>query len=270
VNEVKLDSKKIYLMPLIIGPMFEQGKVPALIYGEAQMLALQYETDYDAAQALLPECYQPIKKPIVTVSFGYFGAVDFLAGGGYNIAAVSLQARFDGEKDHVEGGAILMILEDDTVPITGGREQLGAPKVYANISSVRTLPDSALRCEASRWGHLLFGINLGPLKKQNVIARSVAAKRLSEQPMLGYKYIPSLDGPPDASYPTLFMTDYKVDELWLGKAGNMFFGEAAKEDIGWYRHTVDALKTLPVRQVIQTVRLRGSQVLRYDLYRRLK
>jgi acetoacetate decarboxylase len=266
---VKIEPNKIYLLPLIRGPVFERGKVPGLVYGEVQTLALQYETDYDAVQALLPDCYQPAEKPVVTASFGYFGGVDFLAGGGYNMATVSVEARFDGEKDHVEGGAVLVIFEDDAIPIIGGREQLGAPKIYADISRVKTLPNGTLRCEASHWGHLLFGMNLGPIKKQNVLVRSVAGKRLSEQPMLGYKYIPSLDGPPDAAYPTLFQTDYKLDELWLGKTGNIFFGEAVEEDIGWYRQVIDALKTLPVRQVTQTARFRGSQVLRYDLYRRL-
>jgi acetoacetate decarboxylase len=270
VSEVKINPDKIYLSPLIIGPVFEQGKVPGLVYGDAQTLALQYETDNAAAQALLPECYQPAKRPVVTVSFGYFGGVDFLAGGGYNIAAVSVEASFDGERDHVEGGAVLVMLEDDTVPITGGREHLGAPKIYANISPIKTLPNGTLRCEASRWGHLLFGLNLGPLKKQNILTRSVASKRLSEQPLLGYKYVPSLDGPPDASYPTLFQTDYKLDELWLGKTGSMFFGEAGEDEIIWYKKIIDALKTLPVRKVTQAVRFRGSQVLRYDLYRRLK
>jgi len=112
--------------------------------------------------------------------------------------------------------------------------------------------------------------NVGPLKKQNVLVRSAAAKRLSDQPNLGYKYSPSLDGQPDASYPTLFLNDYKIDELWLGKTGNIFFGNASEEDIGWYKQIVDALKTLPVREVIQTVMFRGSQSLRYDLYRRLQ
>jgi acetoacetate decarboxylase len=257
-------------MPIIRGPVFEQGKVPAFVYGEVQTLAIQYETDYDAVQALLPDCYRPAEKPIVTVSFGYFDSVDFMAGGGYSIAAVSVTALFDGEKDHVEGGCVLVIFEDDTIPIIGGREQLGAPKIYANISPVKTLPDGKLRCKASHWGHLLFGIDLGTLKKQNVLVRSVAAKRLNEQPMLGYKYIPSLNGPPDAAYPTLFQTDYKINELWLGKTGNIFFGDAVEEDVGWYRQIIDALETLPVRQVTQTVRFRGSQVLRYDLYRRLR
>jgi acetoacetate decarboxylase len=270
VNGVKIESNKIYLLPLIRGPVFEQGKVPALVYREIQMFAMQYETDYDIVRPLLPDCYQPAEKPIVTASFGYFDGVDFMAGRGYRIASVSVEARFDGEKDHVEGEYVLVIFEDDTIPIIGGREQLGAPKIYANISPVKTLPEDTLRCEASHWGHLLFGVNLGSLKKQNVLVRSVAGKRLSQQLMLGYKYIPSLDGPPDASYPTLFQTDYKLDELSLGNTGNVFFGATTEEDVGWYKQIIDALKTLPVRQVTQTVRFRGSQVLRYDLYRRLR
>jgi hypothetical protein len=54
-----------------------------------------------------------------------------------------------------------------------------------------------------------------------------------------------------------------------GKKGDIFFGTATNEDIGWYQQIIDALKTLPIREVIQTARFRGSQILRYDLYRRL-
>jgi acetoacetate decarboxylase len=255
---------------LIIGPVFEHGKVPGLIYKEIQVLAFQYETEHEAARALLTECYQPTKKPIVTVSFAYYNGVDFLAGKGYNIAAISVEATFNGQKDNVEGGAILVILENDTVPITGGREHLGAPKIFGDIPSAKTLPDGTLRCETSRCGNILFGINLEPMKKQNFLVRKTAEKRLSSQPLLGYKYVPSLDGPPDVSYPTLFMTDYKVEELWLGKAGNIEFGKAQEQEIGWYAKVIDALKTLPVRHVTQTVMFSGSQILRYDLYRRLK
>lgn len=56
-------AAKIYLEPLIIGPVFDQGKVPTLGYGEVQMLALQYDIDYAAAQALLPDFYPSHKRP---------------------------------------------------------------------------------------------------------------------------------------------------------------------------------------------------------------
>jgi len=55
--------------------------------------------------------------------------VDFLAGRGYRIATVMVSARFDGEKDHEDGNYIMVMFEDDTLPIIGGREQLDVPKI---------------------------------------------------------------------------------------------------------------------------------------------
>lgn len=267
---MKIDPTKIYLMPLIMGSIADKGKLPSNVYGEVQYLSLQYQTDPDAIQALLPDGYQPVEKPLVTVMFGYYESTDFMAGGGYRIASAMVAARFDGEKDHVEGDYVLVMYEDDAFPITTGRELQGIPKVYADISPVKTLHNGHLRCETSLWGHLLFSMDLGPLKQQNVLIRSVATKRINERPLLGYKYIPSLDGPPDVAYPTILRSDTKLEQLWLGKSGQIFFGDAGEESIGVGKRVVDALKTLPVRQVIQAVRFRGSQVLRNDLCGRLR
>lgn len=267
---MKIDPSKIYQMPLIMGPIYDLEKRVGLVYGEVQCLILQYQTDSNAIEALLPDCYKIVEKPLVTVMFGYNDSVDFMAGRGYRLASVMVAARFDGEEDHVEGDYVLVMCEDDTLPIISGREQLGIPKIYADISSVKTLSNSHLCCQASMWGHLLFSMDLEPLKEQNVLVRSVAAKRINERPLLGYKYIPSLDGPPDAAYPTILRTDTKLKQLWLGNSGKMLFGDAGSEDIGLGKLVVDALKTLPVRQVVQTIWFRGSQVLRYDLCRRLR
>lgn len=269
-SEMKIDPSKIYLMPLIIGPIFDKEKRISSVYGEVQYLTLQYQTDSDVIQELLPECYQPAEKPLVTVLFGYFNGVDFMAGRGYRIATVSIAARFDGTQDHVEGDYVLVMFEDDTLPILTGRELHGIPKVYADISPVRTLRNSHLRCDVSLWGHLLFGIDLDPLKEQNRIVRSVASKRINGRPTLGYKYSPSLEGPPDAAYPTILRNDTTLDQLWLGNAGQLFFSDAGDEDIGISKKIVDVLKMLPVRQVTQTSRFYGSQVLRTDLSGRLK
>jgi acetoacetate decarboxylase len=267
---MKIDPNKFYLMPLIMGSISDQGKPPNGIYREVQYLSMQYQTDSDAIQVLLPDCYQPAEKLIVTAMFGYYDGVDFMAGRGYSIASLMVAARFDGEKDHIEGDYVLVMYEDDAFPITTGHELQGIHKVYADISPVKILPNGHLRCETSLWGHLLFSMDLEPLKEQNVLIRSIASKRINERPQLGYKYIPSLDGPPDASYPTIMRSDTKLEQLWLGKSGEIFFGNAGEEDIGFGKRVVDALKTLPIRQIIQTVRFRGSQVLRNDLCGRLR
>ena len=266
---MKIDQSKYYRMPLIMGPLFDREN-PQFVYTQVEVLALQYQTDSDAIQALLPDCYRPTEEPTVTVLFGYNDGLEFMAGGGYRIATVQVAARFDGERDQVEGDYILVMFEDQTWPIIGGREDLGVPKLYADISPVKMLSNGHLRCEASLWGHLLFGMDLAPLKKQNAVVRLAASKRINARPWLAYKYIPSLDGPPDADYPTISKNDTKIEQLWLGKSGEVYFGNASAEDVGYAKPVIDALKTLPVRQLTQALRLRGSAVLRYDLSRRLR
>jgi hypothetical protein len=119
-------------------------------------------------------------------------------------------------------------------------------------------------------GHLLFGIELGPLKGQNVLVRSIASKRVNSRPWFGYKYISSLDEPHDVSYPTAVWNNVKISELQLGNSGQIFFGNAAKQDIGSAKRWIDALQTLTIREVTQTLRMRGSAILRYDLSHRLR
>ncbi len=267
---MKVEANKYYRMPLIMGPLFDKTNLPQFTYPEIEVLALQYQTDFESINALLPDCYKPDKEPTVTIIFSYNNGLEFMAGAGYRIATVQVAARFDGEHDHVSGDYILVMFEDQTWPIIGGREDLGVPKLYSDISPVKTLPNGHLRCEASLWGHLLFGLDLAPLKKQNAIARLVASKIVNARPWLAYKYIPSLDGPPDADYPTTSKNDTKIEQLWLGKSGEVYFSDAAMRDVGYGNSVMDALKKLPVRRLIQTLRFRGSAVLRYDLSRRLR
>lgn len=257
-----------YRMPLIMGPLWT-GERPRYIYTHTEAVALQYLTDPSAIQPLLPDCYKPGKEPMVTVLFGYNSGLEFMAGGGYTLAAVQVSARFDGERDHVEGDYILVMFENQTWPILGGREDLGVPKLYADISPIKETRDGRLRCEASLWGHLLFGLELTPLKKQNAVVRLAAGRMINARPWLAYKYIPSLDGPPDADYPTISKNDTRIEELWFAKFGSVYFGEADIQDIGQVKQLIDALRTLPVQEIKRALHMRGSAVLRYDLSRRL-
>jgi acetoacetate decarboxylase len=162
------------------------------------------------------------------------------------------------------------MFENETLPILTGREWLGIPKLYADISPIRPLEDGHLRCETSLWGHFLFGIDLAPLKEQNVLVRKAASTQSSKSPAFGYKYIAALDGPPDADYPTVMWNDVKLEHLWLGEVGELLYGNPGEQDIGLFKRFIDALKTLPVRSVIRTSHSRGSLVLRNDRNGRLR
>jgi acetoacetate decarboxylase len=169
----------------------------------------------------------------------------------------------------VNGDYILVMFENHTRPIIGGREYLGVPKMQADIPPYKIMADSSLRCEASYWGHLLFGIKLPALKKQNTVVKRIANKRINSRPWLAYKYIPALDGPPDADYPTTTVNDVTIDTLWMGSQCSLYFGSAELSDIGDTANIVDALKSLPVLKIEQVLHFKGSVVLRFDLSHRL-
>ncbi len=266
---MKLDPSMVYRMPLAMGPVFDRKRLK-LAYPQVELLAFQYLTDPDALADLLPECYHPGKEPLVTVIFSHNHALGFMAGGGYRMAAVQVSARFDGQQDHLEGDHLVALFEDQAWPLIVGREDLGLPTLYADISDVKTMPDGHLRCEASLAGHMLFGLDVPPLKRQIGVVRALTARQINARPWLGYKYIPSLDGTPDADYPTVVHYANKIDRLWSGKKASLRFGIARQEDIGVAKNLLDALATLTIIRPVQAIHYNGSAVLRYDLARRLK
>lgn len=266
---MNIDPEKRYIMPLSMGPAdrwYSRGSA----YRERQILSLQYQTEPEAISALLPGCYRPTDEATVTVAFIYCDGVSFMAGGGYRIATVMVAVRFDGEEDHIVGNYPLVMFEDDTLPILLGRERLGIHKIYGDVSPVRTLPNGHLRCEASLWGHLLFGIELEPPVRQDESVCAAASARANGVPLLGYKYIPSLEGPPDAAYPISTPGEVTIEQLWLGQTGGLSYGDPEAAGAPFIEAAVDMLKTLPVRQVTGVSRSRDSFILRSDISRRLR
>jgi acetoacetate decarboxylase len=258
------------MMPFLLGPISKQYNPT---YKEIDILVFQYLTEPEAIEALLPKCYQPSKQPSVTVAFQASNGVDFLAGNDYRLLMIAVGAQFKGEEHQLEGGYVLVMFENSSIPIILGRERLGIPKIYADITSVRILENNHIRCEASLFGQLLIGFDLvPPFKKQNRVIRKAASSLSSKQPLLGYKHIPatSFNDPPDVDYPTAYFNDYAFDELWLGKTGSLYFGDPQAEDIRFYKPIVDALKTLTVKEVIRVSRSRGSTILRNDKSYRLR
>jgi len=268
---MKIDHSKIYFMPLIRGPLWDLKNIPKSEYTSVETLMLQFETDRDAIPPLLPEPFQPGKSPLVTVMFTDNNGVDFMAGGGYRFAAISVAAEIDSQNGRLKGNYVLAMPENETLPIITGREWLGMPKFFTDISPVRYLNNGHLRCEASMWGHLLFGINISPpFKSQNALIRRAAGAQATKTPSFGYKYIAALDGPPDADYPTIMWSDNKIDELELGNHGEFYIGNPTDQDIGEFKPFLDALRTLPVFEVKRVAHSRGSMFLRNDKNGRIR
>ena len=261
---MKIDPTKLYMMPHLMGPQYNREPLPRLSYPQSENVAIMYKTDYDAARQLVPDCYIVDEEPTVTVLFGYHNGLEFLAGNGYALAAFQISARFESKERQMSGDYIAVMFENHTMPILGGREYLGVPKLFADISPIKLMPDGSLRCEASLWGHLLFGLELPPMKKQNPVMKAFASRQINSRPWLAYKYIPSLDGPPDADYPTTTRNDVKVSEIWMGDQGRLYFGSPTEDEIATVANVINALKPLEIIEIERVIHFKGSAVLRFD------
>lgn len=152
---MKPDPSKYYRMPLIMGPMFDLQDKPQWSYPEVEVLGFQYLTDEAGIEPLIPDCFSPTKEPLVTVLFSQNNGLEFMAGGGCRLAAFQVAVGYDGDQDHIEGDLILVMFENQTWPILGGREDLGVPKLFADIPPIRKMQDGTPKCQASLWGHLV-------------------------------------------------------------------------------------------------------------------
>jgi len=255
----------ILMNPLIMGSPNLYGGIP---YPKRETVTLRYNTNKKAIQSILPDCYTSTD-PTVTVSFVYNDGVQDLAYRGYNIATFQVPARYQGEQLTVDGSYSIVMYEDNTTPIIGGREVIGIPKLYSEISPVRLMPDGKLRCEAYIYGYLLFGIEVEAGKKQSksVVDAWNAGDNVSN--LLGYKYIPSLEGPPDCAYPILTPSEICLKELWTGNEGRLYFGDSGLDDVGQHSNVIDALKTLIVDKVLGVSHSYSSTKLRVDQAYRL-
>ena len=117
-----------YLMPVHFGGgKFDPG---TLVTQKATGLAVSYETERDLLENYIPEGFE-LLAPEVQVAFNKFTEINWMHGGQYNLINVSAPVRFHGKKDELDGAYTLVVWENKTAPILGGREQTGIPKIYA-------------------------------------------------------------------------------------------------------------------------------------------
>lgn len=79
--------------------------------------------------ALLPEGFEPSAEPDLTIEIKNMTNIGWLAGRGYSVVFVTTGVSYQG----AEGRFKLVLWENAADPIITGREELGYPKVYAEI-----------------------------------------------------------------------------------------------------------------------------------------
>ena len=247
-----------YIMPAHFGPVTQGWDGNVAHYEDNTALTILYVTERDAVEPLLPPGFLATDPPVVSVSFVMCRGVDFMAGGGYNLVAVNVSARFEGKRDKAEGNFALVLWENEFMPIVVGREILGAPKLMADIPDA-WMRDGKKGFTVSENGTLLFEGEVSDLQELSDEPLRAMVAQMEGQIWMGWKYVPSCDlKGADVSHATALPSDGEIKEAWMGQ-GNIIFHETAWEKAPMSYRIVNALRELPIVQYQGGIVTRGWQ-----------
>lgn len=235
----------MFRMPVSFGPAPGPRNLPEAhrhrrYDKNALTLTLSAATDPDLLASLLPQGFAIDGEPRINVSLVVLTNIGWLAGRGYNIVMVRIPARWSGQ-EAVSGHFVPVLWESLADPILTGRDELGWPKIFADI------PTPAQ--EGGRWsasasweGFTFLDIAAGDFAS--------ADRPPPASPMMFHKYVPRTGewGEAEVDYFTVTAADGprpEVKAVAQGE-GRFEFHGARWEDMPTQYLIVNALATLPL------------------------
>jgi len=248
----RFEVGRIYRMPTHFGPapgprQLPDGVAADLLTSPRRLsVAARFLTDAARLEAHLPEGFALRGEPVVTVEFHYLTGIDWLAGRGYTMVQVSWPATFAGQKDRASGKFLAVVWESLADPIITGRDEIGHPKLYADIPAPRAW-DGANICSAGWMGFRFLDLDVSGL-------RDVPPDAPAPPPddILMLKYVPRTGSWGDAELCQVTLTPgddpNRLVEHRQAGTGRVQFYPAAWTDLPTMHHVVNALAGLPVRE----------------------
>ncbi len=263
----KFEDNKCYAMPAHFGgSIYDPNQ--ALYYHDSVCLIYTYTTDGDKLASYLPEGFELIR-PQLNIQYAQSREIDWMAGSSYNLVQVGVPARFNGQRDQVEGQFVLVIWENKTAPILGGREQTGMPKIYADIEDLHIFQQSYFT-NVSYEGYTFLQLEM--VREQPVEGRLLAEMKVlfAETKPFGWRYIPKVGGPgADLSQPILYPQGFEVNSAWMGRGTVRWTGLKPEHNpMQW--HIIKALAELPMIEMAPVTIVNGVLILKPAQARVLK
>ncbi len=243
---------RMYRMPTVFGPAPGPRNVPherqhLRFEKETIAIAVTARTDPTSLAQLLPPRCEPDGEARLEVGVYQLTNVGWLAGRAYNIVMVMIPAVFSGERETVRGSFIPVLWESLCDPILTGREELGWPKLPAEIPDA-TFEHGSWRAGASWQGFRFLDI------EATAFVEAVAPE--ASAPMFVHKYIPRCGQGEhaDASYIAVSGAERpaSVREFKRG-TGRFAFHTAQWEDMPTQYPIVNRLAALPLEFACATL-----------------
>jgi len=247
-----------YLMPVHFGG--SRFDPETLVTQRAASLAISYETGRDLLENYIPEGFE-LLAPEVQVVFSRFTEINWLQGGHYNLINVAAPVRFHGKKDEIDGAYTLVVWENRTAPILGGREQTGIPKIHADIDDLHILrPHYATTASYEGNTFLRIGFEAtGPITGPDL---EVLKSQFVSMNTLGWKYIPKVGAPgAELSQFVLYPQGMEVETAQAGRGSLEWIEQTPMQNTVQY-YIINSLAALPMKRVTQSVMVEGRAILR--------
>lgn len=257
----KFDENSSYRMPAHFGGCQGSG-LSNLFYKDVTSINVNYRTDKRQLEQYVPEAFQ-ILEPVVMVGYQKCCGIQWMGGGHYTLLNVATPAKHlaSGEAGIFE----LVVWENKTAPILGGREETGIPKIFADIPDYHEI-DGHITANASHEGRVFIELEL--VLQQALTDAELAASNYQVN-QLGWRYIPNIGRPGAAlSHATLYPAEVKCLSgskangklVWI-KANPKFNPAQAK--------IINALADLPILEYKECLFTKSIMNLRGDLAREL-
>jgi acetoacetate decarboxylase len=246
-----------YMMPAHFGPCPQEPRQSGW-YRDVTAASVSFLTDPVALAAHLPSPYKVAENAVVTVTYARNRDVDWLAGHGYNLVAVTAAAVFEGKNDRLKGNYTLVMWENLTDPILTGRELQGIPKLYADIPD-HIEENGRWQVDVSHFGHQFLGISLDGFREptaQEMAEHGQASENADHS--LAWRFIPGVNGAaPSVNEAITYPSENVIREAWVAS------GELEWQHLGWEQnptqyHIINALAALPMHAMLPAVVTRGS------------
>jgi len=260
----KFEDDKCYRMP---GHFSGYPYQPAeLCYRDVVNIVFTYKTDGSRLSEYVPEGFEMLR-PEISINFAQCREIDWMAGGGYNLIDVTVPVRFNGRRDKIEGNFSLVVWENKTSPILGGREETGVPKVYADIEDLRVFYDKRFTV-ASFEGNTFLQLEMtveAPLDDT-----TMSKIRKVQGNGLHWRYIPKVGGPgAELIQPILYPQRFEAEQGWTGN-GTVQWTMLRYEQHPSQAYIIKSLAELPILEMAKVTMTKGKIFLMPSMARVLK
>ncbi len=247
----KFEPNLIYRMPTHFGPAPGPRQIPAHAAADPKrsprktLISAAFLTEAAALERHTPAGFALAGEPVVTVEFHYMQDIDWLAGRGYTMIQLWWPATFHGRRDHATGRFLAVMWENLADPIITGRDEVGQPKLYAEIPDFQST-NGRYHCSASWMGFQFLDVQISEMAPSS----PPPSREAPLEGTLMLKYVPRVGAWGEAEACQVTFTPMATPDLTVTRktpaAGTIAFRRADWADLPTMYHVVNALADLPI------------------------